>query len=138
MTISHAELVHLKGSGFEIAPATDDLTGMVVVDPSGLRIGEVDDMVIDDQTRRARLILVVSGGILGFGTSEILVPVETVTKVDDRVHVDRSYDDMQAGSIRAETERPFVEAYEAYGIVPSWDGDGAEVARVPLARTGSA
>jgi sporulation protein YlmC with PRC-barrel domain len=135
MTISHAELVYLRRSGFEIAPATDDLTGMVVVDPSGLRIGEVGDMVIDVEARRARLILAVSGGILGFATSEILVPVETVTKVDDRVHVDRSYNDMQAGSVLAGTERPFAEAYEAYGIVPSWDGHGAEDARAPLART---
>ena len=55
---------------------------------NGHRLGDVEDLVVDDQHRRARLLVVISGGILGLGATQRLVPVEAVTKVDDRVHVE--------------------------------------------------
>lgn len=89
MSITNANLVYLGSSGLEVSPPSDDLRGMAVVDLNGLRVGEVDDIVVDVHDRRARLISVVSGGILGFAAHQELIAVETITKVDDRVHVDR-------------------------------------------------
>ena len=130
MTIANVDLVYLGSSGLEVAPPSDDLSGLAMVGPDGLRIGEVDDVVLDLADRRARLISVASGGILGFARRRALVPVEVVTKVDDRVHVVLSYDDVFAGpggpSERSTTDADRVTAaeaeatYDAYGVVPFW------------------
>ena len=132
MTTTHATLTYLATSGLEISPPADDVTGLVVVDPQGLRVGEVEDVVIDTADRRVRLISVVSGGILGFAADRTLLPIETVTKVDDRVHVDRSYAEIQDhrahGAATGTTQEhapdpvePTVEqAYAAYGVMPFW------------------
>ena len=86
-----AGLVYLSGSGLDLAVAADDVRGMVVVDPEGHRLGEVGDLVIDVRDRRARILSVVSGGILGLAAFERLIPVETIAKVDERIRVDRTY-----------------------------------------------
>lgn len=135
MALAHVDLVYLGSSGLEIAPASDDLRGLVVVGPDGLRIGEVDDVVVDLPARRARLISVASGGILGFASRRALIPVEVVTKVDDRVHVDCSYADVhdRAGGSHERSSMDFdrvaaavAEAtYDAHGIVPFWKVGGS-------------
>lgn len=135
MTLAHVDLVYLGSSGLEIAPPSDDLRGLVVVGPDGLRIGEVDDVVVDLPSRRARLLSVASGGILGFASRRAIVPVEVVTKVDDRVHLDCSYADVQdraGGSLSrpsTDTDRlapaEAEETYAAHGIVPFWKVGGS-------------
>jgi sporulation protein YlmC with PRC-barrel domain len=65
----------------------DDVRGMVVVDANRHRLGEVEDLVVDDEGR-VRLLSVVSGGVLGLDTRTRAIPIEAVTRVDDRVHVD--------------------------------------------------
>lgn len=133
MTTSDAILTYVGSSGLDVAPPDDDVTGLAVVDPEGLRIGEVEDVVIDTRDHRVRLICVVSGGILGFAADRTLLPVETVTKVDDRVHVDRSYSEIQArraevmekdaasGRAGRPEEPAFEQAYVAYGVLPFRD-----------------
>jgi sporulation protein YlmC with PRC-barrel domain len=129
-----AEMAYLRHSGLELACSADDVRGMVVVDPNGHRLGHVDDLVIDASDRRARLLAVVSGGIGGLAPSECLIPVETVTKVDDRVHVDRDHQDVHALLRRsgggdefgdepstAPVERPsFGVVYARCGVTPFW------------------
>ena len=63
------------------------MSGMVVVDANRHRLGEVEDLVVDDEGR-VRLLSVVSGGVLGLDTRTRAIPIEAVTRVDDRVHVD--------------------------------------------------
>lgn len=132
MITTEASLAYLATSGLEMSPPGDNVTGLVVVDRHGLRVGEVEDVVIDTADRRARLICVVSGGILGGAPARTLLPVETVTKVNDRVHVDRSYAEIQDHRVvgvpsgttqewELDPEALTVEqAYAAYGIVPFW------------------
>jgi len=133
MTATDTTLTYVGSSGLEISPPDDDITGLAVVDPQGLRIGEVEDVVIDARDHRVRLICIVSGGILGFAADRTLLPVETVTKVDDRVHVDRSHGEIQARRVEGmeseaaseRTEAPaeptFEQVYAAYGILPFWE-----------------
>jgi hypothetical protein len=71
---------------------------MAVVDPSGYRLGEVVGLVIDTDEQRARLLNVLWGGVLGLSRCERLVPIEVVSKVDDRVHVARNHADLPAVS----------------------------------------
>jgi len=80
VTVTSTDLVHLGRSDLGVSPPSDDLRGMVVVDPSGLRIGEVDDVLIEVRDRSARLISVVSGGVFGVAVRRTLIPVETITR----------------------------------------------------------
>lgn len=56
---------------------------MVVLDANGHRVGEVHDILLDEEQRRARLLVVASGGVLGLGVHHHLVPVEAVARVSD-------------------------------------------------------
>ncbi len=77
----------------------EDPRGMVVVDPDGLRLGEVESVVTE---RHDAHLAVISGGIFGLARSKVLIPVRAVTKVDDRVHVDRTYADVHRRRARSE------------------------------------
>lgn len=136
MTETHEiGLVYLAASDLELAHGADDVRGLPVVTHFGHRLGEVEDLIIDPVERRARLLSVVSGGILGLGVTERLVPVEAVVRVDDRVHVDggqpatdedgRHKDDPPGpAEERYQPELvdspPFAEIYERYGVMPFW------------------
>ena len=136
MTETHEiGMVYLSASDLELAHSADDVRGLPVLTQVGQRLGEVGDLIIDPLERRARLLSVVSGGILGLGVTERLVPVEAITRIDDRVHVDRgqSIDDGE-GRHRGDDpaldqdgyqpelvdQPPFAEVYERYGVMPFW------------------
>ena len=89
-------LVTLKDSDLMLAHAEDDVRGLSVVDAEGAPVGEVDDLVVDEEERRARFLVVTAGGFLGLGKAKRLVPVDTVTDVDDVVHVERSSGEVHA------------------------------------------
>jgi sporulation protein YlmC with PRC-barrel domain len=123
--IQQVQMVHLGGSHLALARGSDDVRGMVVVDQNGYRVGEVEDLVIDAQERRARLLVVVSGGLAGLRASRRLIPVETVARVDDRVRIGRTcLDHRTPGSVTA-TEREDIssisELYARYDVLPFWD-----------------
>jgi sporulation protein YlmC with PRC-barrel domain len=135
MTETHEiGMVYLAASDLELAHAADDVRGLPVVTQFGHRLGEVDDLIIDPVERRARLLLVVSGGILGLGVTERLVPVEAITRVDDRVHVDRGQptgdgegrhrghpQGLAEGYEPELVDQPFTDVYERFGVVPFWN-----------------
>lgn len=125
MSVQQVELVYLGRSGLEIATPGDDVRGLAVVDPSGLRLGEVDDVVVDLAARRVRLLVVVSGGVLGLATRRFLVPVEAVARVDGRVRLDRA---LPASTRAAGVAWPDLDdastvgdALRAYDVPPWWE-----------------
>jgi sporulation protein YlmC with PRC-barrel domain len=136
MTETHEiGMVYLAASDLELADAADDVRGLPVVSLLGHRLGAVEDLIIDPVERRGRLLSVVSGGFLGLGVTERLVPVEAITRVDDRVHVDRPEpagdgDGRHRGDPADLAEEgyqpelvdrpPFAEVYERYGVMPFW------------------
>jgi sporulation protein YlmC with PRC-barrel domain len=133
---------YLESSDLELAVAADDVRGMAVVDLQGHRLGEVEDLVVDTHERRARLLAVASGGVLGLDPSRILIPVEAITKVDDRVHVAHSQWDVR-GQVRSTVAiedpdassperqianlRSFAAAYERYELNPAWESNRSKV-----------
>ncbi|MBZ5740645.1 PRC-barrel domain-containing protein [Nocardioides mangrovi] len=134
MTVMETELRYLAGGGIELAEPAADLRGLVVVGPDGLRIGQVEDLVVDVDERRPRLLVVASGGVLGLAVRRVLVPVETVTRVADRVHLDRSSGvvnallaDRTAQPPGPPAQRPtapgpgcLAELYALFGVTPFW------------------
>lgn len=130
-TLGTPGMVRLQDSTLRIADPADDVVGMTAVDPEGRRLGEVDDLVIDETHRRARLLVVASGGLLGLGRFERLVPIEMITRVDDRVHVDRDHNAIRAEAVQPQpgdegfdprlVESPaYADVYADYAVTPFW------------------
>ena len=120
------ELVPLAAGDVELAEASDDVRGMTVIDVRDHRVGEVDDILVDPTGRRARLLVVVSGGVLGLGEQRRLVPVEAVARVSDTVRLDRSDLHVQSGSAYDPAEAGPVDygsVYAYFGYAPFWEID---------------
>jgi sporulation protein YlmC with PRC-barrel domain len=87
----HEEFVRLSDSELHLKNPEQDVRGLDVYDRGGDRIGSVEDLYIDEQERKVRLLEVGAGGFLGMGEKHFLIPAEAVAGVaDDRVTIDQS------------------------------------------------
>jgi sporulation protein YlmC with PRC-barrel domain len=80
-----------------LADPNEDIRGRKVYDRDGTQFGKVDEVFIDVGERRARMISVRSGDILGIGGKRYLLPVDAITVNGDRVTVDSMVDRMSEG-----------------------------------------
>ncbi|MBF4764410.1 PRC-barrel domain-containing protein [Nocardioides islandensis] len=122
----------LLGSGLTLSDPYDDVRGLTVLDPDGHRVGDVEDLVIDETHRRARLLVVTSGGVLGLGETRRFIPVDLVTCVDEHVHMARVHpggpdDDPTARAAGDDPDLvagpPYADVYASYGFAPFWGMD---------------
>lgn len=117
-------LVPLGDSDLMLADERDDVRGMPVKDVRDHRVGEVEEILIDSHERRARLLVVASGGILGLGESHRLVPVDAVSRVREHVQLERSDLHVDSGfdynpAISGPVDyRP---VYNYFGYTPFWE-----------------
>ena len=136
MTTSHqADMETLRDGDLVLASQEDDVRGMSVVDLNGHRLGDVDELVVDKRHCRARLLVVTSGGLLGIAPTQRLIPVDAVTRIDDRVHVDQSrgHDHGDASPLETGQEAEYdgeladapryAEVYANFGVTPFWAMD---------------
>ena len=123
MTTLPIQLLSLNEGAIDLADDTDDIRGLVVLDANGHRIGEVDDMLIDEAQQRARMLVVASGGVLGLGAQRHLVPVEAVARVSDHVRLQHSADTVpKTHDIDARVDPgDYAAVYSHYGYTPFWD-----------------
>ncbi|MCH7230768.1 PRC-barrel domain-containing protein [Glycomyces sp. L485] len=122
-----ATLVRLGDTDLTLANEVDDVRGRTVIDRNGDETGEVDGLVIDQAERKVRFLEVSSGGFLGMGKKQVLIPVDTVTRVDEEhVYVDKDRAHVASGPVydpelTPEPERPYLEdVYGHYGLMPHW------------------
>lgn len=119
-----ATLVRLADTDLTLADPADDVRGKAVVDRGGDEVGAVEDLVIDEEERRVRLLQVGSGGFLGIGRQKVLVPVDAVTSVDDVVHIDQDRAHVARGpgyDPDLTLQRDIVAGlYDYYGLMPYW------------------
>ena len=121
-------MIRLEDSDLRLGQPLDDVRGMTVVDPHFHRVGDVDDLIVDGEQRRARLLVVASGGILGLVRTRRLVPVDAVTRVDDRVHIELSHEQVHRCVEFDPAPATLVthdEVYSHYGYLPFWGPDYA-------------
>ena len=96
-------LEELNGSDFQIVEGEPDITGWEVIDAQGRRIGEVDDVLFDTQTRDVRYMIIdLSENEIDIDTDKkVLVPIgiaelrdqydddatetDTIDEVDDNI-----------------------------------------------------
>jgi stress response protein YsnF len=97
----------------------EQLRGAPVLDSSGEKIGSVEEVFYDEQTKRPEWIGIGTGFL---GTKRVLVPLEGASVEGDSVSVRYSKDqvkdspDIDSDEISQERER---ELYSYYGIQPS-------------------
>lgn len=83
-----ATLVRLSDTSLTVQDPAEDVRGYKMVDKDGKEIGEVNELLIDERDKKVRFLEAESGGVLGIGSTQYLLPVDTVTKiVDETVHV---------------------------------------------------
>ena len=130
MTPDHAQasLVKLSDTQWTVADRADDIRGRRVLDPEGEEVGEIEDLLIDHQDRKVRLLQVASGGILGLGATTFLLPVEAITRVsEEAVHIDQRRERIVGAPPYdpALVDQRYVHAlYSHYGYAPYWAATG--------------
>jgi stress response protein YsnF len=83
-TDRNRRLQELGGSDFEIADGQPDIRGWDVKDASGQRIGEVDDLIFDTESRKVRYMKIdLEGNVLDLETRDVLVPIGLAQLHDD-------------------------------------------------------
>lgn len=119
-----ATLVRLAETDLTLADGAEDVRGRAVVDRDGEELGEVEGLLIDPDERRVRFLELGAGGFLGIGKKTLLVPVEAVTAVDDKVHIDKDREHVAGGPVydpELKVERDYFEdIYGYYGFPPYW------------------
>lgn len=126
MTANDSAILYILGEhGQTVDGSTNDIRGRAVRDKDGNGIGKVADLLVDDQERKVRFLLVEHGGILGFGRKETLIPVDAITKVTaDEVFIDHSSDRVTTApgyDPKLVADRPYhSDIYHHYGYMPYW------------------
>jgi sporulation protein YlmC with PRC-barrel domain len=119
-----ASLVPLSDTGQTVAAPEEDIRGKTVRDRDGEKIGKIDDLLVDTEEHRTRFLRLEHGGVLGFGATHSFVPVETIIRIDEDVHVDRSRDvvaDAPRYDPEVTDEKSFYsDLYGYYGYAPFW------------------
>jgi sporulation protein YlmC with PRC-barrel domain len=122
-----ATLVRLSDSNLALADRAEDIRGRTVLDMAGEELGKVEDLFIDEQDHKVRLLEVSSGGFLGLGATKFLIPVEAIRRItDDAVYISQSRERV-AGAPRYDPalvdERYVSDVYGHYGYPPYWGPD---------------
>ena len=79
-------LQKLKGSDYEIVDGEPDISSWDIKDSAGNKIGKVDDLIFDTQSRKVRYIILSPHKDLKLDKKNVLVPIgigELHTKDDD-------------------------------------------------------
>ena len=122
---SRALLIRLGDSGQMLSNPAEDIRGWRVLDQDGEEIGKIDDLLVDEEEGKVRMVRIEEGGFLGIGATPFFLPVDAITSIADReVHVD------QTRSRVAEAPRYdpdltdqsdyYSELYNYYGYAPYW------------------
>lgn len=133
----------LGESRFAFADPYQDVRGWVVRDSAGKDLGYLEDVLVDESAKQVRFLKVEHRGILGFGTTHSLIPIEAVTSVaNDQITVETSAEKV-AGAPRFQPElveprfehqlvdknHHFEDLYGYYGYQPPWAA--MNIARLP-------
>lgn len=98
MTEERATLLKLSDTNLTVGDPAEDVRGRKVLDRHGDEIGEVEDLMIDNQESKIRFLQIGTGGFLGIGEKKFLLPVDVVTRIDeDHVHIDKTRDHVAGG-----------------------------------------
>ncbi len=122
----NATLYTLGDRGQTVDGSANDVRGREVKDKDGAGIGKVAELLVDDQEKKVRFLLVEHGGFLGFGDTKTLIPVDAITKITEHaVFTDQSRERVATAPGYAPDliadDRPYhASIYSHYGYPPYW------------------
>jgi sporulation protein YlmC with PRC-barrel domain len=122
---SRALLIRLGDSGQMLSDPTEDIRGRRVLDQDGEEIGKIDDLLIDQEEGKVRMVRIEEGGFLGIGATPFFVPVDAITSIAERdVHVDLTRSQVAEAPrydpVLTDQSSYYSELYDYYGYVPYW------------------
>ena len=126
MSTRQPELLRtLDDSEMTLADSAEDVRGRTVLDRAGQDIGEVDALLLDDAESKVRFLRVAEGGVLGIGERTFLIPVDTITRIDENhVHVNQSRDRVVESPAYDPNlvydQSYYGDVYGHYGYAPYW------------------
>lgn len=114
----------------KITSATD-ITGMAVKNAAGEDLGNIKEILVDADQGRVVYLVVASGGILGIGESEYIVPFSVLHKDASAEHftlamdTQRIKDGPKFAERRLDDPEFAREVHSYYGVSPWWTEEGA-------------
>jgi sporulation protein YlmC with PRC-barrel domain len=125
MTQEGIALERLAETPFVLDEGELDLRNRVVRSAGGDELGTVKAMYVDAGERKVRLLTVASGGVLGIGETEVLVPVEAISRIDETgVHLAHEGEQVSGAPRYDPTlvhDRAYWETvYGWFGYTPYW------------------
>jgi len=122
-----ASLVKLSETNLVLEDSSQDVRGRKVVDKNGVKIGEIEDLLIDSQQRKVRFLQAWEGGygVLHLGKQRFLIPVDAITFIDsDNVYIDQTGERIAEVAVydpNVVSEQTYwEELYGRYGYAPYW------------------
>lgn len=119
-------LVSLSDTDLTVSNPEEDVRGRKVLDRVGEELGEVDDLLLDEQDSKVRFLRIASGGFLGIGEDHSVIPIDAITRIDeDHVHLDQTREKV-AGAPRYDPTLALEDSgywggvYGYYGYAPYW------------------
>jgi sporulation protein YlmC with PRC-barrel domain len=125
MSDNTATLVKLSDTGQTVADPAEDIRGRTVLDSDGKDVGNVHDLLIDEQEHKVRLLRVEHGGILGFGAIASFIPVDAISRITlDTVYLNQPGKHV-AGAPGYDPDLKdqlgdLINMYGYYGYTPFW------------------
>lgn len=125
MAENNATLLRLSETDLEVLDPSEDVRGLTVLDRNDEEVGQVDDLLVDEDEHKVRFLEVSSGGFLGLGARTFLMPVDAITRIhNDHIHIDQVREHV-AGAPEYDPEvvpaRDYYEqVYGYYGYAPYW------------------
>lgn len=121
----NATLIKLSDTDQTVANFHEDVRGRKVKDKDSNDVGTVHDLLIDDQERKVRFLLVEHGGFLGVGETKTFIPIDAIIRItDDSVYLN----DTREHIARAPRYDPrlvdnrayYGSIYDYWGHTPYW------------------
>ena len=124
------ELEPLTSSGLELDEPSLDLRGREIVDRDDNTVGTVVELLIDPSLRIPRMLVLETGGLLGIGKKQYLVPLEAVhddgRQLRMQWHKDEITNEPEYHAADGdEEELQYVQVYAAYNMRPYWEVEAA-------------
>jgi sporulation protein YlmC with PRC-barrel domain len=125
MVTEFKTLISLNDTDLTTSSPEEDIRDRDVLDSRGEKIGHVKDLFVDEEEQKVRFFEVAHGGFLGLGEERILVPVDSITEIDDDgVHIDRDRDVVAGSPVYdpdiARAADYYDSLYGHYGVMPYW------------------
>ena len=124
-------LLKLGDAGLDRRFSGTDLRNRKVLGPDGKDIGHVSALFLDRTECRVRFLQVGTGGFLGLGEREFLIPIEDVTSTEPaEVHIRHTREqvlaepDYDPKSVTLRDQTFWAVYYGYYGHEPYWTKGG--------------